>query len=628
MGPAARDFSPRTAPRRGLLVPAALVCLVGLVTMAAFWPARHFQFIRFDDDINIYLNPHLGRFDGATVRWMLTDTHEMRRYIPAGWAGFSLLYGLFGLNPHGYHWACLLLHGVNVLLVIAICHEVISRFGLRQDGGSWAVISAALAGAWWAWHPLRVELVAWASGYLYVQALFFLLGSFYFYITRKEGSLPGRLRLWASAGFYLLSVSTYPVALAYPAALLCWEAADQQRRFRWLSPGWWRGFRPAMGNVLGLFGLVSLWFGGMTLYASFYAGPFWGRPASLATLTLPVRMEHLVYAEGYNLWKPWWPFPPRLVANSIGASVWHEENFWFSALALTGAAGACFALKASRQSGFWAVGAAYLFLLLPVSGLFNSPFFLGDRMSYLASLPWTIAVAVALAACTRPWLRKTAAFILAAILCGLFVLSRQRLGGWKDSQTFFPTALRELSRPDGEKEHLYYMRASQLEFEGHFDEASAASAQGLKEFPSSKELGQQRAAIDQAARAAAEEAGRLGLAVPVPGLAKAHERIAMQKMQGLEWADAADHLRAVLQARPDYYPARFELAQALVMQGETDGALGCYLQATSAAGGHIAPAERAQFLLMLAQISALNGEERLVRIASDQGRVLQAKSSR
>jgi tetratricopeptide (TPR) repeat protein len=605
-----------------------MVSLVWFVAMAVFWPVHHFQFVRFDDDINIYLNLHLGRFDDTTIRWMLTDTQYMRRYIPAGWAGFSLLYGLFGLDPHGYHWACLLLHGVNVLLVIAICHEVIRRFGPRPAGGSWAVVSAALAGAWWAWHPLRVEIVAWASGYLYVQAVFFLLGSFYLYITRKEGTLPGRLRWWASAGFYLVSVATYPVALAYPAALLCWEAADQQRRFPWWSPGWWRGFRPAMLKVIGWFGLVSILFGGMTLYASLHAGPLWSRPAALATLTFPVRMEHLVYAEGYNVWKPWWPFPARLVANSLKTPAWCDGIFWVCLLALAGAIWRCFAVKTSRQSGFWAVGAAYLFLVLPMAGLFDSPYFLGDRSSYLASLPWAIAVAVVLAACTQPAPRKTAVFTLAVILCGQFALSRQRIWGWKDSQVFFPTAVRELSRPDGEKEHLYYMWANQLEFEGQFDESRAACGQGLKEFPASAELDKQRAAIDQAARDAAQEASGLGLAFPVPGVVKAHERIARQKMQNLEWEDAADHLRAALQVMPDYYPARFKLAQVLVAQGKADEALSCYLKAMASSRGSISKAERADFLLMLSQASALNGEERLARIASEKTQELRAKSSR
>jgi tetratricopeptide (TPR) repeat protein len=383
-----------------------------------------------------------------------------------------------------------------------------------------------------------------------------------------------------------------------------------------------------MLKVIGWFGLVSILFGGMTLYASLHAGPLWSRPAALATLTFPVRMEHLVYAEGYNVWKPWWPFPARLVANSLKTPAWCDGIFWVCLLALAGAIWRCFAVKTSRQSGFWAVGAAYLFLVLPMAGLFDSPYFLGDRSSYLASLPWAIAVAVVLAACTQPALRKTAVFTLAAILCGQFALSRHRLGGWRDSQTFFPTALGELSRPDGEKEHLYYMWANQLEFEGQFDESRAACGQGLKEFPASAELDKQRAAIDQAARDAAQEAGGLGLAFPVPGVVKAHERIARQKMQNLEWEDAADHLRAALQVMPDYYPARFELAQALVMQGETAGALSCYLQATASSRGNISQAKCVSFLFMLAQVSAVNGEERLARIALAKGQALRAKSSR
>jgi len=67
----------------------------------------------------------------------------------------------------------------------------------------------------------------------------------------------------------------------------------------------------------------------------------------------------------------------------------------------------------------------------------------------------------------------------------------------------------------------------------------------------------------------------------------------MQKMQSFEWEDAADHLRAALQVGPDYYPARFKLAQVLVAQGKFDDALSCYLQALASSHGHITEAERA-----------------------------------
>ena len=613
---------------RSGLIYCACICLVGLAAIAVFWPVRQFQFIQFDDDINIYLNPHLGRFDGTTIRWMLTDASYVRRYVPAGWAGFSVLYGLFGLDPHGYHWACLLLHGINVLLVMAICHEVIKRFQSEQAGGPWAVVSAALAGAWWAWHPLRVETVAWASGYFYVQAIFFLLGSFYLYITRKDGALSGCLKLSASDGLYLLSVASYPLGLAYPAVLLCWEAAEQQRHFPWWSRGWWREFKPAMLKILGSFGLVSILFGGATLYALDRAGTNWKRPETAEALTMPVRLEHMVYAEGYYLWKPWWPFPPRLIPNSIKTPVWREVGFGLSLLTLTGAVLACFAMKISRRSGFWAVGAAYLVLVLPMSGLFDSPYFLADRYSYLASLPSTVVMALALAACTQPWLRKTAMLVCTAILCGLSVLSRQRLGAWKDSKLFFNTAMNEYSRADSKREHLYYRCAYVLEYQGHFAEAHAASVQGAEKFMSSKELGEEMSTIEQGARDAARESSLLGLNFPVPRLVKAHDRIAMQKIRNFEWKDAADHLRAALQVMPDYYPARLRLAEVLLLQEKIDAALACYQQAVAASNGHLSNDQQANFLFILAQVSALNGEDHLARIASKKGQELRAKTSR
>jgi thioredoxin-like negative regulator of GroEL len=79
---------------------------------------------------------------------------------------------------------------------------------------------------------------------------------------------------------------------------------------------------------------------------------------------------------------------------------------------------------------------------------------------------------------------------------------------------------------------------------------------------------------------------------------------------------------------PDYYPARFKLAQVLVAQGKADEALSCYLKAMASSRGSISKAERADFLLMLSQAGALNGEERLARVALGKGQALRAKTSR
>jgi thioredoxin-like negative regulator of GroEL len=79
---------------------------------------------------------------------------------------------------------------------------------------------------------------------------------------------------------------------------------------------------------------------------------------------------------------------------------------------------------------------------------------------------------------------------------------------------------------------------------------------------------------------------------------------------------------------PDYYPARLMLAEVLTVQGKPDEALSCYLRALAASNGHMPDAVRVHFLFMLAHAGALNGEERLARMALDKGVALCAKLSR
>ena len=629
MGSANQEFPLRAALVKSVWIPIATVGLAWLVTMAAFWPARHYGFLFFDDDINIFLNPHIGGMNRVTTGWMLTDIHYMRRYIPAGWAGLSILYGLFGLDPHGYHWANIFLHGVNVLLVTAICHEGIKRFGPRPAGGSWAVVSAALAGAWWGWHPLRVETVAWASGYLHVQAIFFMLGSFYLYISCRKGPGDGWLNPVMASLLYVLSLATYPLALAYPAVLLFWEGARLQRQARVLSAEWWDGLEPLVPRVLGWFGLPAAAFGAMTLYASFQADPLlWGQPPSLEKQDIIERLGRAVYFFGYYLWKPWWPFRSKLVPNSICTRAWQEPGFWLCLLALAGVIGVGLAVKSSWRPGFWAMAAAYLVLLVPMSGLTQSTLFASDRYSYLASLPLVMALALALNACAKPLARWIAGGAFVLLLGGLFVLTRQQLGAWNDSETFLKVALSGFSRPEDEKGRIYLILTNSLNLQGRYAQARVICAQGLKEFPDLEDLRRQKLQIEQTMELSAQEQRVLGLAAPVPELARFHMRIALKQWADGETREAADHFREALRVAPDYYPARLMLAEVLTVQGKPDEALSCYLRALAASNGHMPDAVRVHFLFMLAHAGALNGEERLARMALDKGVALCAKLSR
>ena len=624
MNLSARDPSPGSTAARSRLIPFVLAGVVWLATMAAFWPAHHFEFIHFDDDINIFLNPHLGEPDGATAAWMLTDFHYMRRYIPAGWAGFSIIYRFSGLDPRGYHIACIFLHGLNVLLLFAICREIILRF-LPDCGDSVRTGStAAVAAAWWAWHPMRVETVAWASGYLYAQAIFFLLLSFYLYITRDRGRF-SRAKLWFSAICYLFSLSTYPLALAYPAVLLFFEAAKHRREAGADRQTVWQKLKPRLASLLGWFGTSAVAFGVMTVYAAGSNPKVFGRPVALKALDWTERLGRAGYAWGYYLWKPWWPFRERLVPDAFHDPAWQEKKFWLCLFVLAGMICLCFMVKASRRSGFWAVGAAYLLFLVPTLGLTEKTYFLSDRYSYLASLPLVVGLAVTLAGCRRPLWRRTAALSSMLVLCGLFVLTRKQLYPWKDSRIFFDVALKGFSKANDEKSRIYLMLANTLRMEGDYNQARLVCARGLREFPEFKLLREQEQKIEQTAAAEKNETHILGLKTPVCQLAQDHAWIAAQKIQQKRWREAADHLREALKADPDYYPARFALAEALVMQGKTDEALAAYLRTLTAASGHISHSERTRFLLILTQASASNGQERLAHIALEKAWELMKK---
>ena len=76
-------------------------------------------------------------------------------------------------------------YGLNAGLVFALVLSALRLFvpGGRSGGlTSWDAGAAALAAAWWAMHPLRVETTAWISGNLYGQSAALLLASLVAYL--------------------------------------------------------------------------------------------------------------------------------------------------------------------------------------------------------------------------------------------------------------------------------------------------------------------------------------------------------------------------------------------------------------------------------------------------------------
>ncbi|MSU47105.1 MAG: hypothetical protein EXS42_08295 [Lacunisphaera sp.] len=126
----------------------------------------------FDDDINILLNPHLTGGSWDTIKWAWTNFNYARYYLPLGWLMFDGLFGFGGLNAVVFHAASWLLAAVNAVLLFLIVSKFLEPVNsdATRPKHVWRELSAVMAVALFAGHPLRAETVGWASALLYLAS--------------------------------------------------------------------------------------------------------------------------------------------------------------------------------------------------------------------------------------------------------------------------------------------------------------------------------------------------------------------------------------------------------------------------------------------------------------------------
>jgi hypothetical protein len=119
---------------------------------------------------------------------------------------------MYGLQPGGHHATNLILHALNSMLVFLVLRQLTGAF--------WR--SAAVA-AFFAWHPLHVEVAAWIAERKGLLCAFFWLLTLWAYARYAEefkvqGSkfkfFMGRLV------FFALALMSKPVAVTLPLILL------------------------------------------------------------------------------------------------------------------------------------------------------------------------------------------------------------------------------------------------------------------------------------------------------------------------------------------------------------------------------------------------------------------------
>lgn len=218
--------------------------LLGIAAISVFYSVCNYEFLDWDDGINISENPFLNPTSLQNVLYFWQNQYE-GFYIPLTYTVWAIV-ALVSQNtlpyspeaklePHLFHSANLILHILNVLLVFVILRLFINKACITTKNIDlhnarrldWAAGCGALL---FAFHPVQVESVSWATGTKDLLCAFFSLTAlwqYFLYATLEftspetNGKKETGLKLSKKKFRYILASSAFIAALlAKPAAVI------------------------------------------------------------------------------------------------------------------------------------------------------------------------------------------------------------------------------------------------------------------------------------------------------------------------------------------------------------------------------------------------------------------------
>ncbi len=477
------------------------------------------------------------------MRWAWT-TFWVGAYQPLAWILFETQYVFCQLDPRGYHLTSLLFQVANavVLYVLTVALLVRCQPGRAIESPWTCSLSAGLATALFAVHPLRVEPVAWVSGQPYLPCILFSMLSVLAYLHAFPTSSSPRWG-WLAGSFVLFVAALLFHALpaSLPAVLLILDVYPLRRW--WDGSGRWFGASARKAVLEKVpFAMTSLLFMGLAIAA---------KPRS----QFPVQHDdasagiaRACYAVWFYVVKTVWPRDLIVVYPIPSGLNWLAFPFALSILATLTMSTGLFLLR-RRWPGLLAAWLCYLVVLVPNSGLIRiNDQIAADRYSYMSMLG-----SVMLAAAGFCWLWRMSSrwrlggLVIIAMglgaLLGLTAMTRNQCQTWLNSEILWAHAL------------AHGANSSKL---AHFNLGNVLYTQGKYE----------------AAAVQYSEALRLH-----PGYVKAHYNLGVVLSRLGKYEAAAAHCTEAIRLDPSFVKAHETLGFVLSRQGKFEAAMAHYAEA-------------------------------------------------
>lgn len=190
-----------------------IITLLALLVGIAYANSINNEFVS-DDVTAILKNDQLQSFD-FVLNYGLNFLRPIFVWV---------IYYLTGATPWLFRLLNIVFHFGSVVFMFYILRKLVSP------------VTGVLAAILFAVHPLLVESVSWISGGGHAQYAFFLLASFYFYISRDQ-------KVWRyvlSFCLFMLGILTSEKATVFPAILIIYEIVDKSLKKNWYKtiPFW------------------------------------------------------------------------------------------------------------------------------------------------------------------------------------------------------------------------------------------------------------------------------------------------------------------------------------------------------------------------------------------------------
>jgi len=527
-----------------------------ITTLGVFWPATRGGFVDLDDRAYVVENPLVQQgLKPAAIAAAFTTVHEQANWIPLTLLSLQLDTALFGHQAQGYHITNVVLHALNACLVFWLFARATGSHGI-------ALMVALL----FAWHPLRVESVAWISERKDVLSAFWGLLAIHAYFSFARR--PRGLFMALTFAGMLASLMAKPMLVTLPFLLL---ALDFWPLRRIQTDGWpsaRRDLRRRVAEKGSLFTL-SLLFSALTYLTQRAGGAVRDVDGGILERLMQSAANLAMYLR--------LTFVPR------GLSIAYGEPGTFSGWQvflgiLAGAGMGWLAWRCRWRISSVTVGVCWFAgLLIPVIGLIPiGAVDVADRYTYLPSVGLALACAVlGMEAVKR--LRLSGVLVAVPVLLVLAMSTHAHIPVWADSMALYDNAVKAAPRHPVVHAGLALARQNV----GRSDEALASYTEAIRLDPGYMPSHVNRALLLVETGRAVEALEALQAVwdrIPPSWKATALNTRAMAlDHMGRTEAAMAD-LLAALELEPDVRETRLNLGLAYWKTGRAEEALAAFRQ--------------------------------------------------